>query len=1211
MKGLEFQAVAVIGVEQGLVPEPDAVTPESEDAVAHVQDLQRERCVLFVACTRARDHLYVSGTGEPSLFLPPHGVHPPPSDTDSVAPDGTEESAGKETAFARKVSTRELLSLREHSWEPRLRSASLVAEADLRPDHTDQVATVLGRLYGKLHDPRLGGESFLLQWPACLAAAMAGVAATRYHGGTYWPALWETAGYQGTPQDQAIWGRAFNQAIDGLGMATFPELPLAYVGPILMHAGIPTYCLGDYFRLLLSRRRLDPGMDAESFLAWATAPGRRLRLAELDVPARRFLGQGGDYALDVVDRCLDLLDRLTDPDPDLDGIRLPARIIAAARQEAAAQGLDKPVARRGEITARKSTQRPRIGLDPYGVGVQVILPAVGDAPDGVATWRVTADGAPVTVRTRAQWVGSAESAPQTVHPLTRPTRTVHVSLVGWDHVTELDVVQPSDPILFFSEDGRRLPAHLPLPPDHLWILRPADRELVTVGELHTITGTAAPFGWEGWLLQLASLEKVRCLALQGCPTHVVQGYTRPRLLLGEPLPGVTTPYGSPVYATAPQLWLPDTPGAAIRWQADIRPAAGGASLVSAEIDQAGTADIWDGVTRPILGAFDITVRGPLGRGMRRTIFIAEGVSVSYRPSIRAVTVNGLEPGNAELQAPIGATVKPARLSFGTSDRARVAELRADMATEPVVITPPHIELLCAGAGAGTWTAAPIRAETEAMAGLGRLLVRAPGTIVKADLEVWAGPQRIQTIPATGEHAPGLTGYDLPRASETVAHHGRAELMLPWGQSAMPVGLVRPRRLATGAEVTSGQLKIRDCAQVDGLTAAVYLARAPWHAPVILPVPRDGVVQLPPGLCEAGPLRVLLRVEDPWTVTAWPDWPTRNSYPCDATGIPAGTDPEEDALSRFLAGERDLPASPSRMDCLWRLIHLADDLIAAGAPINLRQRCSAVLRDQPEPAITGLLDTGLDSAACVVGLIGTGLATARPVLKDDARAAERLWSMVPAAAAVLCSLLLAEPADPGQDRSAALIDAAVDQCGPNLDALLGGDGDPSAQVGQFGPDAERMAVLSPEQVEAVWQAAAVVPQTLLDADTRAVAARQMFDARRTPELARAARDATSIVRSAERLVTASPFRGAVAQISARRHPDGKGGWLALPAMSASLALVARIGARGNEACESFERAWRDRWTDLARQAPDMTSIDLVLAEALIAGAERARSTEETA
>jgi superfamily I DNA/RNA helicase len=70
MKGLEFQAVAVIGVEQRLVPALAAVTSADEDPVAHAQDLQRERCVLFVACTRARDHLYVSYAGEPSVFLP-------------------------------------------------------------------------------------------------------------------------------------------------------------------------------------------------------------------------------------------------------------------------------------------------------------------------------------------------------------------------------------------------------------------------------------------------------------------------------------------------------------------------------------------------------------------------------------------------------------------------------------------------------------------------------------------------------------------------------------------------------------------------------------------------------------------------------------------------------------------------------------------------------------------------------------------------------------------------------------------------------------------------------------------------------------------------------------------------------------------------------------------------------------------------------------
>lgn len=75
MKGLEFQAVAVIGVEQGVVPMPVAVTPSDADELAHRQDVLRERCVLFVACTRARDHLYVSYTGQPSEFLHRHIGH--------------------------------------------------------------------------------------------------------------------------------------------------------------------------------------------------------------------------------------------------------------------------------------------------------------------------------------------------------------------------------------------------------------------------------------------------------------------------------------------------------------------------------------------------------------------------------------------------------------------------------------------------------------------------------------------------------------------------------------------------------------------------------------------------------------------------------------------------------------------------------------------------------------------------------------------------------------------------------------------------------------------------------------------------------------------------------------------------------------------------------------------------------------------------------
>nr|WP_243716662.1 UvrD-helicase domain-containing protein [Actinomadura darangshiensis] len=70
MKGLEFRCIAVIGADEKSLPAAKAITPEGEDPKAHAQDVQKERCLLFVASTRARDHLYVSYAGSPSPFLP-------------------------------------------------------------------------------------------------------------------------------------------------------------------------------------------------------------------------------------------------------------------------------------------------------------------------------------------------------------------------------------------------------------------------------------------------------------------------------------------------------------------------------------------------------------------------------------------------------------------------------------------------------------------------------------------------------------------------------------------------------------------------------------------------------------------------------------------------------------------------------------------------------------------------------------------------------------------------------------------------------------------------------------------------------------------------------------------------------------------------------------------------------------------------------------
>jgi superfamily I DNA/RNA helicase/mRNA-degrading endonuclease RelE of RelBE toxin-antitoxin system len=71
LKGLEFSRVLLCGVQEGNVPLDVPGDPaDSESRQRH--ELQ-ERCLLYVAATRARDELAVCGFGSPSPFLPESG----------------------------------------------------------------------------------------------------------------------------------------------------------------------------------------------------------------------------------------------------------------------------------------------------------------------------------------------------------------------------------------------------------------------------------------------------------------------------------------------------------------------------------------------------------------------------------------------------------------------------------------------------------------------------------------------------------------------------------------------------------------------------------------------------------------------------------------------------------------------------------------------------------------------------------------------------------------------------------------------------------------------------------------------------------------------------------------------------------------------------------------------------------------------------------
>jgi len=67
-KGLEFRHVFVVRCDDGQIPAREPVDMAADQA-AVVAVLRREKNLLYVAMTRARDRLYVTWTGQRSRFL--------------------------------------------------------------------------------------------------------------------------------------------------------------------------------------------------------------------------------------------------------------------------------------------------------------------------------------------------------------------------------------------------------------------------------------------------------------------------------------------------------------------------------------------------------------------------------------------------------------------------------------------------------------------------------------------------------------------------------------------------------------------------------------------------------------------------------------------------------------------------------------------------------------------------------------------------------------------------------------------------------------------------------------------------------------------------------------------------------------------------------------------------------------------------------------
>lgn len=1112
-----------------------------------------------------------------------------------------------------KVAPHQLLSIREAEWRPLLASVSLVSEAAVEQRQVDQAAKALGRVFTAQLDN--GQTPGLHRWPACTAAVTVGTATSRYAGGTFWPALWETAGVPASRQDRDAWGTGFLRSLEVLGVDTFPGMRFRYVDPILMHSGIPTYCLGDLFDLLLHRSRVEPGLDAHGFHLWAVSGRRRLR--DLDVPAIRFIASGGNYALETVERCMHLLELLReDPGANSRDAGLPSRFrvpaITALERAASRGALPRHVP---SSAVRTRTVRPRLCLDPFVHGVHVVLPVPEDSVNVDVVWEVTTDDGTYTVPGRYLWGGG--SAEQNVFAVPRPTRTVSVTPKGAGVREQMALIDPDDPLLVFDDGGAPVGSGTALPPGPVWVLHPVSAQLEYSEGVQELGSYDVPPGWEGWSLLRLRLERNARIGLTGYPEHWVRGRERPRLETSEPITGVTTPYGAPVYAERPTVVLPAAEGASVPWQVEVRSAGEGRLLSRVRAESGEHVHIFEG-EEPVVGSFTVNVRGPLGRGISRQVTLAEGFGACHEPTIRILKAHGLAPARTRLSPPRGGSAEPAVLSFTADTAALPATLRSGTSALPVTVAPPHMGLLLTREPGARWRTRPLRLDCESVADYGDLLVRFPesGSTRPGPLYVLHSGDAVQRIDPGPVLGAGTFRYPLGQAVETAAAKRHLRLALASGAELVPVAVVRPRRLATGAAVEGNHVELDGFPGLEDVSAAVYECGAPWRPPTVLPVSAEGRIDLPDGL--AGTVRILLAVDDPWSITDWPRWPDTgdpNTVVCDLPGRPQGSDLEEERLcSAFHEGTElgALKLTHGNAVRLWRVLGESRVLSRSGVPPELIAACAAALGRSP---VTSLLAHGAAEPTpdeSVGSLVTGGIATVAAGGRVPVDQAAELWHRLPAAAALATSdlLPLVDPETPSPEH-VELLEQLEQRCGPVAIALLKGESDPARFAGRFDSAAEQLALMPEEQVAALWREAGVVPRALLDQDSRTQAALGLFSSRNRPELDRVRHAASDIAQSVlSAAVRLSPvYRRPVTELLEPRHFAGASRWRNLPAASLAMALTARLAARSVPAFASLAHAQRSLWGDLARTAPDIVRIDIVLAELALAGAEHTHLAED--
>ena len=775
-------------------------------------------------------------------------------------------------------------------------------------------------------------NGLLRVYPSCMAVHLVAEGIYGYESGNYWSGT--PLNEVGTPVKRKKAGVFFEKFVAQKGLESFPDRTRRYVSLIMLHAIIPNKELNGFFEYALYPALTDPTWTgrapSELVALWPEEPPASYRLSKV---IHTFLLEGKGVAVDFVDRCLRMVEQVHETGlvPSAEAIGLPHRIVSAFTEwwnEVGSEldsGSTSPDPNGVEL--HKSLEAPTIWLDAHQGLIAAALPQQSFAGEAGGTseprvgWRIlpkmNVEASASRVPVHPYYTGEHWVTESTDVPLERPARSYDV-IFSCPETTQswgFEGVSSQRPFLLFDGETREMETVAEVMPGKpVWLVY--DREAPPEIPGGNLVHAEEPLHeeWEGYAYacwDLSSAQRVSFGALSYAIVKQGQGL-KPRLVGGNELPvgGKQKSY----FTDLPDLHIPVPPqreveAEANQWKLEVRRAGGAVQSFSMD-DTAYEASL----QRQMLiismasviskvGQYDVSVRGPLGRSIKRSFTYVGNTIVKRVSPLRFPGEDGSYPdGVVTVRTGPKQSLRSSRddvrlenigehvfkAVFASNATQATVELThpGDGNPVPLPLAAPGIRWLIRDqSGLSSWSTRPLNRTIDQFlqSSEANLIVdsnpslydeKLDGTLALVD-----GERTVQTLMSKGRVA-GQLRFDLLELSDAAARARSAlDLRLRGaGGEECSVLRLRPELKVTDLSLTDrsvGEERLLDLnwavegSVLKNRTLAIWSEGRPWEDPIYRSIPDDSTghfrFEVPEHMLPPGPYLAVLDIQDPWAV----------------------------------------------------------------------------------------------------------------------------------------------------------------------------------------------------------------------------------------------------------------------------------------------------------------------------------------------------------